>query len=94
MKHFTFNTLLADSRALVTVICEVDIDDDFVDFIKVLYEGNDVFDVLSNNQWLELESDTLRAYKAELVEQQTIDYDNGSPLKTVYKLSKPSFHIG
>jgi len=93
MVTYKFDTLLADSRALVTVTCEIDLDDDFVDFIKVLYEGNDVFEVLSNNQWVDLERDALNAYKAELVEQQTIDYDLESPLKAVYGLSKPSFNI-
>jgi hypothetical protein len=79
---------------LVTVTCEIDIDDDYVDFKDVVYEGNSVFDVLSDNQWTELEWDALKSYKEELVEQQTIDYDNGSPLKAIYRLSKPSFHIG
>ena len=94
MVTYKFDTLLADSRALVTVTCEIDIDDDYVDFKDVVYEGNSVFDVLSDNQWTELEWDALKSYKAELVEQQTIDYDNGSPLKAIYRLSKPSFHIG
>ena len=94
MVTYKFNTLLADSRALVTVTCEIDLEDDFVEFNTVLYEGNDVMDVLADNQWKELEWDALKSYKEELVEQQTIDYDNGSPLKAIYRLSKPSFHIG
>jgi len=93
MVTYKFDTLLADSRALVTVTCEVDIESDYVDFTDVVYEGNSVFDVLSQNQWTELEWDALKSYKAELVEQQTIDYDLQSPLKAVYGLSKPSFHI-
>jgi hypothetical protein len=93
MVTYKFDTLLADSRALVTVTCEIDIDDDYVDFTDVVYEGNSVFDVLSDNQWTELEWDALKSYKAELVEQQTIDYDLESPLKAIYGLSKPSFHI-
>ena len=93
MVTYKFDTLLADSRALVTVTCEVDIESDYVDFTDVVYEGNSVFDVLSDNQWTELEWDALKSYKAELVEQQTIDYDLQSPLKAVYGLSKPSFHI-
>ena len=75
MVTYKFDTLLADSRALVTVTCEIDIDDDYVDFKDVVYEGNSVFDVISDNQWTELEWDALKSYKAELVEQQTIDYD-------------------
>jgi hypothetical protein len=93
MVTYKFDTLLADSRALVTVTCEIDIEDDYVDFTDVVYEGNSVFDVLSDNQWTELEWDALKSYKAELVEQQTIDYDNGSPLEAIYGLLKPSFYI-
>ena len=93
MVTYKFDTLLADSRALVTVTCEVDIESDYVDFTDVLYEGNSVFDVLSDNQWKDLEWDALESYKKEYIEQQTIDYDNESPLKTIYGLSKPSFHI-
>jgi hypothetical protein len=93
MVNYKFDTLLADSRALVTVTCEIDIDDDYVDFTDVVYEGNSVFDVLSDNQWTELEWDALKSYKEELVEQETIDYDLESPLKAIYGLSKPSFHI-
>ena len=93
MVTYKFDTLLADSRALVTVTCEIDIDDDYVDFTDVVYEGNSVFDVLSDNQWTELEWDAMKAYKAELDTQAGIDYDLNSPLKAVYGLSKPSFHV-
>ena len=93
MVTYKFDTLLADSRALVTVTCEVDIESDYVDFTDVLYEGNSVYDVLSDNQWKDLEWDALESYKKEYIEQQTIDYDNESPLKTIYGLSKPSFNI-
>lgn len=93
MKAYKFDTLLADSRALVTVTCEVDIESDYVDFTDVVYEGTSVYDVLSDNQWKDLEWDALESYKKEYIEQQTIDYDNGSPLKAIYGLFKPSFHI-
>ena len=93
MVTYKFDTLLADSRALVTVTCEVDIESDYVDFTDVLYEGNSVYDVLSDNQWKDLEWDALESYKKEYIEQQTIDYDNESPLKTIYGLFKPSFYI-
>lgn len=93
MKTYKFDTLLADSRALVTVTCEVDIESDYVDFTDVVYEGNSVFDVLSDNQWKDLEWDALESHKKEYIEQETIDYDNGSPLKAIYGLFKPSFHI-
>ena len=72
---FTFDTLLADSRALVSVSCEVDQDGDIAEFNHVLYEGFNVYDVLSDNQWTELEWDAKKAYDLEHTEQQTIDYD-------------------
>ena len=93
MIPFTFNTLLADSRALVTVICEIDLEIDYVEFQEVIYEGFNVFDVLSQNQWDDLESDALKAYKVEQYEQLTIDDDNHRRLEAVYGLSKPSFNI-
>ena len=93
MRSYKFNTLLADSKALVTVICEIDLEDDYVEFSHVLYEGFNVHDILSDNQWTELEWDALKSYKAELVEQQTIDHDLESPLKAIYGLFKPSFNI-
>lgn len=93
MRSYKFNTLLADSKALVTVICEIDLEDDYVEFSHVLYEGFNVHDILSDNQWTELEWDALKSYKAELVEQQTIDHDLESPLKAIYGLYKPSFNI-
>lgn len=93
MKTYKFDTLLADSKALVTVICEIDLEDDYVEFSHVLYEGFNVQDILSDNQWTELEWDALKSYKAELVEQQTIDHDLERPLKAIYGLYKPSFNI-
>jgi hypothetical protein len=93
MIKFKFDTLLADSRALVTVTCEVDIESDYVDFTDVIYEGNSVFDVLSDNQWKDLEWEALKAYKDEHYEQLTIDHDSTSHLEALYGLSKPSFHI-
>ena len=93
MVTYKFDTLLADSRALVTVTCEVDIESDYVDFTDVLYEGNSVYDVLSDNQWKDLEWDALESYKKEYIEQQTIDYDHKHTLEAIYGLSKPSFNI-
>lgn len=93
MRSYKFETLLADSKALVTVICEIDLEDDYVEFSHVLYEGFNVHDILSDNQWTELEWDALKSYKADLVEQQTIDHDLESPLKAIYGLYKPSFNI-
>ena len=74
-KTFTFDTLLADSRALVSVSCEVDQDGDIAEFNHVLFEGFNVHDVLSENQWNDLEWDAKKAYDLEYSEQETIDYD-------------------
>lgn len=93
MVNYKFDTLLADSRALVTVICEIDLESEYVEFSHVLFDGFNVHDVLSDNQWKDLEWDALESYKKEYIEQQTIDYDNGGPLKAIYGLFKPSFHI-
>lgn len=92
-RTFTFETLLADSRAVVSVFCEVDQDGDIAEFNQVLYEGFNVYDILSDNQWVELELDAKKAYDLEYSEQATIDYDNNSTLEAVYGLSKPSFHV-
>lgn len=86
---FTFDTLLADSRALVSVSCEVDQDGDIVAFTEVIYEGFNVFDVLSDNQWTDLEWEAKKAYDLECTEQQTINHD----LEAIYGISKPSFNI-
>lgn len=86
---FTFDTLLADSRALVSVSCEVDQDGDIAEFNHVLYEGFNVYDVLSDNQWTDLEWEAKKAYDLEYTEQQTINHD----LEAIYGLSKPSFNI-
>lgn len=86
---FTFDTLLADSRALVSVSCEVDQEGDIAEFNHVLYEGFNVYDVISHDQWKGLEFDAKKAYDLEYTEQQTINHD----LEALYGLSKPSFHI-
>jgi hypothetical protein len=90
---FNFDTLLADSRALVSVSCEVDQDGDIAEFNHVLFEGFNVHDILSDNQWTELEWDAKKAYDLEYSEQETIDYDHKHTLEAVYGLSKPSFNI-
>lgn len=74
-RTFEFQTLLADSRAVVTVSCEYEHNYGVISFNSVLYEGFNVHDVLSDNQWEDLEIDAEKAYDAEYLEQQTIDYD-------------------
>ena len=93
-KTFEFQTLLSDSRACVSVSCEIDEYGDPVEFNHVLYEGFNVYDVLSDAQWVNLEYEARKKYLKEKDTQAGIDYDLESPLKAVYGLSKPSFHIG
>ena len=92
-RTYEFMALLADSRAVVKVSCEMDSEGDVAEFNSVIYDGFNVHDVLSQNQWDDLEYDAKVSYKAEQDEQATIDHDNESPLKAIYGLFKPSFHI-
>lgn len=91
-RTFEFITQLADSMAVVDVSCEIDEDGDPVEFNHVLYEGFNVYDVISHDQWVFLEYDARKKYKEEQETQAGIDFEN-STLEAVYGLSKPSFHI-
>jgi len=90
---FHFVGQLEDSGAIVTVQCQIDEDGDCRDLDMVFYKGLNVLDVISHSQWSDLEWQGSKAYKAEKIEQQTIDHDNNSTLEAVYGLSKPSFNI-
>ena len=91
-RTFEFQTLLIDSRAVVKVSCEIDEDGDPVEFNHVLYEGFNVYDVISQNQWKGLEWDAKKKYRIEQQIQAEIDAEN-NPLEAIYGLSKPSFNI-
>ena len=90
---FHFVGELQDSCAIVDVQCQIDEDGDCRDLDSVKFNGFDVLEVISHFQWSDLEWQASKAYKAEQVEQQTIDSDNQSPLEAIYGLSKPSFNI-
>lgn len=75
-RTFEFQTLLTDSRAVVTVSCNIDQDGDIAEFNHVLYEGFDVFEVLSNDQWDGLTYDALMHYRKEQETQAGIDFEN------------------
>ena len=92
-RTFEFQTLLADSRAVVDVQCQIDSDGDCVSFDHVKYEGFDVSEVLAESQWIDLEWQASEAYKAEQDTQAGIDYDSNHSLEALYGLSKPSFNI-
>jgi hypothetical protein len=90
---FNFVGQLEDSGAIVDVQCQIDEDGDCRDLDSVKFYGQDVLKVISHSQWSDLEWQGSKKYKAEKLEQQTIDSDNNSPLKALYGLCKPSFYI-
>ena len=90
---FHFVGQLEDSGAIVDVQCQIDEDGDCRDLESVTFKGLDILEVISSNQWEDLEWQASKAYKAENYEQLSIDHDNNSTLETVYGLSKPSFNI-
>jgi hypothetical protein len=90
---FHFVGALEDSFAIVDVQCQIDEDGDCRDLDSVKFNGFEVLEVISHSQWEHLEWQGSKKYKAENLEQQTIDHDNQSPLEAVYGLSKPSFNI-
>ncbi len=92
-RTFEFQTLLSDSRACVSVSCEIDEYGDPVEFNHVLYEGFNVYDVLSGDQWASLEYEARKKYLKQQDTQAGIDHDNNSTLEAIYGLSKPSFNI-
>jgi len=72
---FHFVGALEDSGAIVDVQCQIDEDGDCRDLDMVFYKGLNVLDVISHSQWSDLEWQASKAYKAEKIEQQTIDHD-------------------
>ena len=90
---FHFVGELEDSGAIVDVQCQIDEDGDCRDLDSVVYRSSNVLDVISHSQWSDLEWQGSKAYKAEKMEQLTIDSDNQSPLEVIYGLCKPSFYI-
>jgi len=90
---FHFVGQLEDSGAIVDVQCQIDEDGDCRSLDSAMYQGINLLEVISHSQWSDLEWQGSKAYKAEKIEQQTIDHDNQSPLEAIYGLSKPSFNI-
>ena len=89
---FHFVGQLEDSMAVVDVQCQIDSDGDCSGLDSVTFKGLDILEVISSNQWEDLEFQASKAYKAEQYEQATIDYDLERSLEAVYGLSKPSFY--
>ena len=72
---FHFIGELEDSGAIVDVQCQIDEDGDCRDLDSVHYQLFNVLDVISHSQWSDLEWQGSKAFKAEKIEQQTIDHD-------------------
>lgn len=72
-RTFEFQTLLADSRAVVEVSCEIDRYGDVAEFNNVLFEGFNVYEVLSTEQWDHLTWEAQRKFKKEQEIQAEID---------------------
>ena len=90
---FHFVGQLEDSGAIVDVQCQIDEDGDCRDLDSAMYQGINVLDVISHDQWENLKWEASKKYKYEHNEQQTIAHDLKSPLKAIYGLSKPSLNI-
>jgi hypothetical protein len=90
---FHFVGELQDSGAIVDVQCQIDEDGDCRSLDSAMYQGINVLEVISHDQWSDLEWEASKKYKLEHNEQLTIDHDNKSPLKALYGLCKPSFYI-
>ena len=90
---FHFVGQLEDSGAIVDVQCQIDEDGDCRSLDSAMYQGINLLEVISHSQWEDLEWQGSKAYKAEKIEQQTIDHDNRYTLEAIYGLSKPSLTI-
>ena len=90
---FHFVGELEDSGAIVDVQCQIDEDGDCRSLDSAMYQGINVLEVISHDQWENLQWEGSKKYKAEYLEQLTIDHDLKSPLEAIYGLSKPSFNI-
>lgn len=75
-RTFEFQTLLADSRAVVKVSCEIDKYGDVAEFNNVLFEGFNVYEVLSTDQWDHLTWEAQKKFKKEQETQAGIDFEN------------------
>ena len=72
---FHFVGQLEDSGAIVDVQCQIDEDGDCRDLDSVMCQGLDLLQVISHDQWENLQWEGSKKYKAEHMEQLTIDHD-------------------
>ena len=90
---FHFVGELEDSGAIVDVQCQIDEDGDCRSLDSAMYQGINVLEVISHDQWENLQWEGSKKYKVEHLEQLTIAHDHEHALEAIYGLSKPSFNI-
>ena len=90
---FHFVGQLEDSGAIVDVQCQIDEDGDCRSLDSAMYQGINVLEVISHDQWENLQWEASKKYKLEHNEQLTIAHDHEHALEAIYGLSKPSFNI-
>ena len=90
---FHFVGELEDSGAIVDVQCQIDEDGDCRSLDSAMYQGINVLEVISHDQWENLQWEASKKYKLEHNEQLTIAHDHEHALEAIYGLSKPSFNI-
>lgn len=73
---FHFIGELEDSGAIVDVQCQIDEDGDCRELDSAIYKGIDVLEVISHDQWENLQWEGSKKYKAERDTQAGIDYEN------------------
>lgn len=72
---FHFVGELEDSGAIVDVQCQIDEDGDCRSLDSAMYQGINVLEVISHDQWENLQWEASKKYKLEHNEQLTIDHD-------------------
>jgi hypothetical protein len=73
---FHFVGELEDSGAIVDVQCQIDEDGDCRDLDSAIYKGIDVLEVISHDQWENLQWEGSKKYKLERDTQAGIDFEN------------------
>lgn len=73
---FHFVGELEDSGAIVDVQCQIDEDGDCRSLDSVMYQGINVLEVISHDQWENLQWEGSKKYKAERDTQAGIDFEN------------------
>ena len=73
---FHFVGQLEDSGAIVDVQCQIDEDGDCRELDSAIYKGIDVLEVISHDQWENLQWEGSKKYKAERDTQAGIDFEN------------------